>query len=109
MARQITADQLCVGDVYRIPGGRTNNERLRKVSEVRNYTSGTLPMVIIENLDPRTDTRVIGAVSLLKTQAVEVVTPLEGDEWEDWVLSQLDILPDGRVLRIFAVGTDLYA
>lgn len=107
MAREIRVEQLQPGDVYRTLGGR-GERRLRRASAVKPFSSGTTTYIQVENVDPRTDTRATGAVSMVKGMKVEVVKQV-GEYYGDEILDIVDKLKDGESLTIWAVGSDLYA
>ena len=108
MAREINVEDLQPGDVYRTLGGR-GERRLRRATVIKPFSSGTTTYIQVENVDPRTDTRATGAVSLVKGMKVEVVSLIDDDDWETDVLNRLDVLDDGHTVTFWAVGSDLYA
>lgn len=108
MAYDIEVEHLEPGQVYRTINGR-GERRLRRVKGARRFTSGTVPYVIVENLDPRTDTRETGTISMPAGTKVEVVSLVDGDDWETDVLSRLDDIKDGESVTFWGVGSDLYA
>lgn len=108
MAHEVEIENLRVGDVYRMLNGR-GERRLRKVKEVRPFTSGTVPYIIVDNVDPRTTSTAIGSLSTVRGTKVEVVTQLADHGWEDQILDVVEKLKDGEHYTVWAVGSDLYA
>ena len=108
MSNQVEVQDLQPGDVYRTLFGR-GERRLRRVKKVTPFSSGTVQYIQVLNVDPRTEDRETGAVSMVRGTVVERVQLLNDDDWDTHVLDIIEKLKDGETYTVWAVGSDLYA